>query len=914
MAITDLSTDFSNGVALINLLEILSGKSVGRYALKPNSRFLRIENVVIALKFIDQKLKLRLYGTSAEDIVDGNTKIILGMVWRLIQTFRLKMDGLGEGEEGMLDDTAEENTSGTGSLPASASVRVHNAFKSTLLSWCQRKLDVYPTVSVENFDASFANGIAFCALIHRIHPHLIDLHALNKDHAVQNLSLAFSLAEEHFGIPQLLDPRDLVDSKPDELSVMTYISEYFHVYMNIERSRKADIQRLSEEERQRQEKASESIDKVAVVVGEESPVADAESKDASMSPGQMTNNERMTMELEIAEGLDEVEELKQKLKYQQDECSALRIKFAKKRKKLADYRAREREWMEKVESLLRENEALRDEAAARKREEATTAEKTKKNEANGEVSQLGADREKDPARSPRAVVMTSATATTSGSQASAATTAAAGDGPIHRVYDLRMSAPVIPYDLFNFLTEEIYITKIFLQHLEHVDTKVGQDREADNQWREENKRARSDSVDGEAFAEDEWSECAVLLVQRQVRVWLARRTVSNLRLLKRFDGQEHLVVRLQAQLRGWVARKRFREQVYMLGQRTETARELLRSENIYVDSLRVIVEVFLTPLRKPGSALSPWQVKAVFSEVEVIMNYTAILLDRVEKKLAAWTHNQCLGEIFLKLTDFLKVYTEYVYNFPKALTTFNSCKQKGPFKSFLLECQTNPRCGEMDLLTYLNMPVQRIPYYVAIFQALLFYTPEHHPDYENTKLALEKVRNVVKFIDEKRKRAENIQAVLRVQDSVVGKSIEMENLVQPSRRFIREGPLTAIRGTNEKTEGYYFLFNDLIVMTKKQKGKGRKTYKFVGAVQITPRTVVRLCPETVYTAPNSFQVISLTKQYTFACESDKKRREWYNDCNEVHARTHVVGSVRGHQGVIVVVCSLSYTPARRRST
>lgn len=98
--------------------------------------------------------------------------------------------------------------------------------------------------------------------------------------------------------------------------------------------------------------------------------------------------------------------------------------------------------------------------------------------------------------------------------------------------------------------------------------------------------------------------------------------------------------------------------------------------------------------------------------------------------------------------------------------------------------------------------------------------------------------------------------------------------MQPSRRFIREGPLTAIRGTNEKTEGYYFLFNDLIVMTKKQKGimphaiyhrsmrsphsspltrkgKGRKTYKFVGAVQITPRTVVRLCPETVYTGTST---------------------------------------------------------------
>jgi hypothetical protein len=44
------------------------------------------------------------------------------MVWRLIQTFRLRMDELGEGEEGMLDYPTEEITSGT-ALPASASAR-----------------------------------------------------------------------------------------------------------------------------------------------------------------------------------------------------------------------------------------------------------------------------------------------------------------------------------------------------------------------------------------------------------------------------------------------------------------------------------------------------------------------------------------------------------------------------------------------------------------------------------------------------------------------------------------------------------------------------------------------------------------------------------------------------------------------
>lgn len=29
------------------------------------------------------------------------------------------------------------------------------------------------------------------------------------------------------------------------------------------------------------------------------------------------------------------------------------------------------------------------------------------------------------------------------------------------------------------------------------------------------------------------------------------------------------------------------------------------------------------------------------------------------------------------------MYTQYIYNFPKALTTLNACKLKGPFKAFL---------------------------------------------------------------------------------------------------------------------------------------------------------------------------------------------------------------------------------------
>jgi regulator of replication initiation timing len=191
----------------------------------------------------------------------------------------------------------------------------------------------------------------------------------------------------------------------------------------------------------------------------------------------MSNNERLTMELEIAEGLDEVEQLKQKLKYQQDECSALRIKFAKKRKKLAEYRAREREWMEKVESLLRENEALREEAGTTHRHR-SSAEHTQrsggeqatqtveKNEANSRHYQTTNETKQPPARvsdsdllpyDEASKVQQSVGAVSSTESSSVAPSA---DAPVQKVFGLQMVAPIIPYDLFKSLTEEIYIAKI----------------------------------------------------------------------------------------------------------------------------------------------------------------------------------------------------------------------------------------------------------------------------------------------------------------------------------------------------------------------------------------------------------------------------------------------------------------------
>lgn len=118
-------------VILIHLLEILSNESLGRYASKPKLRVQRFENANIALQFIKRR-GIQMTNIGAEDVVDGNRKIILGLIWTLILRFTIS------------DINAEGLSARDG-----------------LLLWCQRKTVCYePHVKVVDFSASWNDGLA----------------------------------------------------------------------------------------------------------------------------------------------------------------------------------------------------------------------------------------------------------------------------------------------------------------------------------------------------------------------------------------------------------------------------------------------------------------------------------------------------------------------------------------------------------------------------------------------------------------------------------------------------------------------------------------------------------------------------------------------------------------------------------
>lgn len=185
---------------------MLSNESLGRYASNPKLRVQKFENVNKSLEYIKSR-GIHMTNIGAEDVVDGNRKIILGLIWTLILRFTIS----DINEEGM---TAKEG----------------------LLLWCQRKTACYEGVEVRDFSASWNDGLAFCALLDIHRPDLIDFDTLDKSDHKGNMQLAFDIASKEIGIPDLLDVEDVADvPRPDERSLMTYIAYWFHAFSAMER-------------------------------------------------------------------------------------------------------------------------------------------------------------------------------------------------------------------------------------------------------------------------------------------------------------------------------------------------------------------------------------------------------------------------------------------------------------------------------------------------------------------------------------------------------------------------------------------------------------------------------------------------------------------------------------------------------
>uniref|UniRef100_A0A2K6U8Q6 Spectrin beta chain, non-erythrocytic 2 n=1 Tax=Saimiri boliviensis boliviensis TaxID=39432 RepID=A0A2K6U8Q6_SAIBB len=201
----DLYSDLRDGRNLLRLLEVLSGETLPKPT-KGRMRIHCLENVDKALQFLKEQ-KVHLENMGSHDIVDGNHRLTLGLVWTIILRFQIQDISVET------EDNKEKKSA-----------------KDALLLWCQMKTAGYPNVNVHNFTTSWRDGLAFNAIVHKHRPDLLDFESLKKCNAHYNLQNAFNVAEKELGLTKLLDPEDVNVDQPDEKSIITYVATYYHYF------------------------------------------------------------------------------------------------------------------------------------------------------------------------------------------------------------------------------------------------------------------------------------------------------------------------------------------------------------------------------------------------------------------------------------------------------------------------------------------------------------------------------------------------------------------------------------------------------------------------------------------------------------------------------------------------------------
>ncbi|XP_025412899.1 filamin-A isoform X2 [Sipha flava] len=205
-AIGNLETDLGDGLRLIALIEVLSGKRLPKHNKRPTFRSQKLENVSVALKFLDDE-NIKLVNIDSSDIVDCKLKLILGLIWTLILHYSISMP-MWDGEFG-----GEQIPNEKGPTP-----------KQRLLNWIQTKV---PDIPISNFTTDWNDGKAVGALVDAVAPGLCpDWPDWKSNNALQNAKEAMGLADDWLNVKQLIKPEELVSPNMDEQSMMTYLSQY----------------------------------------------------------------------------------------------------------------------------------------------------------------------------------------------------------------------------------------------------------------------------------------------------------------------------------------------------------------------------------------------------------------------------------------------------------------------------------------------------------------------------------------------------------------------------------------------------------------------------------------------------------------------------------------------------------------
>eukprot|EP01117_Protostelium_nocturnum_P016885 TRINITY_DN6766_c0_g1_i1.p1 TRINITY_DN6766_c0_g1~~TRINITY_DN6766_c0_g1_i1.p1 ORF type:complete len:874 (-),score=290.31 TRINITY_DN6766_c0_g1_i1:43-2664(-) len=316
--------------------------------------------------------------------------------------------------------------------------------------------------------------------------------------------------------------------------------------------------------------------------------------------------------------------------------------------------------------------------------------------------------------------------------------------------------------------------------------------------------------------------------------------------------------------------------------REKISNELLQTEKSYVESLKLVVDLFLKPImdsiikaNSPSDGILPEaDAKSIFSVVEVIYKINAEFLASLQKSMLDFAPAITkVAELAIPLTQKLKHYSRYIINYDNLMNTYSTCIRTQPkFAELVTSNREKPEMKGLDLLSLLIMPVQRIPRYIMLFEDMLKNTNNDHPDYPSVQEVLRATKETANFLNEAKRKAENTTRVVKIQETLSG-GVE---IVKEGRSFVREG--TVVLHTKKGSEyAHFFLLTDILLHTVQKKQK----FKVHSTVPLSELTVVDVADTPDLKNAMKFSWPSHKEVITLSVSTQTEKNMWIKDLKDV---------------------------------
>eukprot|EP01091_Cochliopodium_minus_P014153 TRINITY_DN4751_c0_g1_i1.p1 TRINITY_DN4751_c0_g1~~TRINITY_DN4751_c0_g1_i1.p1 ORF type:complete len:1187 (-),score=398.74 TRINITY_DN4751_c0_g1_i1:15-3524(-) len=311
--------------------------------------------------------------------------------------------------------------------------------------------------------------------------------------------------------------------------------------------------------------------------------------------------------------------------------------------------------------------------------------------------------------------------------------------------------------------------------------------------------------------------------------------------------------------------------------------ELIDTEKVFVEDVRIIVSLFRTPLL---TVLSPHEIFQIFANIEEIykLNLHFLTLLEIEKQKPLEEKNY--GKIFLSVSEkFSKIFLAYCARQSTGRTTIDELVQTNKkFVNFLNEVAKNTSLRSLSMKSFLIKPVQRICKYPLLIKAMIE-NLNTEPAKELLSKSLKEMEETVNKIDNQLFIEDNKMRILEIESTLNWHRDPLVKLAVNNRRVAMSNILLVTQKkdkdkyTTPKKRGVY-LMTDMILITSKK--------KFENLIYVFP---IEFC--VLLDVPNkpSFQIFdSDTKRLIFYCETLQEKESWVKKLHKLisHARNEIV--------------------------